>query len=85
VDGLVAALKHLAADRSLARRMGERGRSAFLAGYERRLCCEQWQDLLAEVTRADADSASPARRLVRRSASRSAATIAALSIAPNFR
>lgn len=50
-DGLVAALTHLAGDPSLARRMGERARSAFLAGYERRHCCDAWRGLLAEQTR----------------------------------
>jgi glycosyltransferase involved in cell wall biosynthesis len=46
-DGLIAALTLLAGDPSLARRMGERGRSAFLAAYERRLCCDRWQELVA--------------------------------------
>ena len=41
----------LAADPSLVRRMGERGRSAFLAGHEQKLCCARWSDLLAELTR----------------------------------
>jgi len=47
VDGLVNALVRLADDPSLVRRMGERARSAFLAGYERKLCCDQWNLLLA--------------------------------------
>src|SRR5262249_25211603 len=42
VDALVAALTLLADDPSLARRMGERGRSAFLATYARKLCCALW-------------------------------------------
>ena len=90
VDALVAALLQLTADPSLARRMGERGRSAFLAGYERRLCCEQWGDLLAEVTGEKLEPARPARVPSRRSAvgrsSRAtAAALAALSIAPTLR
>jgi glycosyltransferase involved in cell wall biosynthesis len=47
VDGLVEALVRLADDPSLVRRMGERARSAFLAGYERRLCCDRWDLLLS--------------------------------------
>jgi glycosyltransferase involved in cell wall biosynthesis len=47
--GLTAALVHLASDPSLVRRMGERGRSAFLAAYERRLCCSQWAELVDEA------------------------------------
>jgi glycosyltransferase involved in cell wall biosynthesis len=47
--GLTAALVHLASDPSLVRRMGERGRSAFLAAYERRLCCNRWADLVGEL------------------------------------
>jgi glycosyltransferase involved in cell wall biosynthesis len=49
VDGLVAALTLLADDPSLARRMGERGRSAFLAAYERKLCCDRWLELIGEL------------------------------------
>ena len=48
-DGLVAALELLASDPSLARRMGERGRSAFLAHYDRKLCCTQWYELIEET------------------------------------
>ena len=58
-DGLVAALTHLAADPSLLRRMGEKGRSAFLAGFERKYCCGQWHDLLAELTGAGVRPARP--------------------------
>jgi len=49
VDSLVAALLHLASDSSLARRMGERGRSAFRTSYERRLCCARWYELIGEL------------------------------------
>jgi glycosyltransferase involved in cell wall biosynthesis len=48
-EGVVAALQRLAADAALARRMGERGRSAFLASFERRICCEMWSDLIDEL------------------------------------
>jgi glycosyltransferase involved in cell wall biosynthesis len=60
VDGVVAALTRLAGDPELSRRMGERGRSAFLAGYERKLCCERWADLLADLTRGGAWHTRPA-------------------------
>ncbi len=46
-EGLVASLTRLAADPTLARRMGERGRSAFLANYEKTLCCNLWRELIA--------------------------------------
>jgi glycosyltransferase involved in cell wall biosynthesis len=49
-SGLAAALEKLSAEPSLARRMGERGRSAFLAGYERKLCCYRWGELVGELT-----------------------------------
>jgi colanic acid biosynthesis glycosyl transferase WcaI len=49
IDGLVSALELLADDPSVVRRMGERGRLAFLAGYERRLCCERWNALVGDV------------------------------------
>jgi colanic acid biosynthesis glycosyl transferase WcaI len=88
VDGLVDSLTRLAADSSLARRMGERGRSAFLAGHEQRLCCAQWEDLLAELTRADATparpGASPNRQPSVGPAARAAA-VAALFVAPTLR
>jgi colanic acid biosynthesis glycosyl transferase WcaI len=44
---LAAAIEQLAAHPALARRMGECARSAFIASYERRLCCHQWGNLLA--------------------------------------
>jgi glycosyltransferase involved in cell wall biosynthesis len=49
VDGLVSAIARLADDPSLARRMGERARSSFLAGYERKLCCDRWNHLVASL------------------------------------
>ena len=48
-DGLVAALLHLASNPSLARRMGEKGRSAFLTAHDRKLCCTQWCELIGEL------------------------------------
>jgi colanic acid biosynthesis glycosyl transferase WcaI len=51
VDGLCRAITLLAADQSLARRMGERGRSAFIASYERRLCCNSWHEIIDQVLR----------------------------------
>jgi colanic acid biosynthesis glycosyl transferase WcaI len=46
VDDVIRALELLKQKPSLARSMGERGRLAFLAAYERRLCCEQWHQLI---------------------------------------
>jgi colanic acid biosynthesis glycosyl transferase WcaI len=48
-DALVSALTLLAGDSSLGRRMGERGRSAFLTTHERKLCCNQWYELMSEL------------------------------------
>jgi glycosyltransferase involved in cell wall biosynthesis len=48
-SGLVASLVHLASDPSLARRMGERARTAFIAHYEQRLCCKRWCDLIEDT------------------------------------
>lgn len=59
-DGLIAAITHLAADPSLARRMGERGRSAFLASYERNLCCNLWRKLLGELVERSSARVRPA-------------------------
>jgi colanic acid biosynthesis glycosyl transferase WcaI len=49
VEGLIASITYLADDPSLARRMGERGRSSFLAAYERNLGCNLWRALLDEL------------------------------------
>jgi colanic acid biosynthesis glycosyl transferase WcaI len=60
VDGLCRAITLLATDQSLARRMGERGRSAFIASYERRLGCNDWLELIDEVlSTAHAPARSP--------------------------
>ncbi len=48
-EALVSALTLLAGDASLGRRMGERGRSAFLTTHERKLCCNQWHELMSEL------------------------------------
>ncbi len=49
VDGLVAALLNLESNPSLARRMGEKGRTAFLTSHEQRLCCNQWSALIGDL------------------------------------
>jgi glycosyltransferase involved in cell wall biosynthesis len=46
---LVAAIERLAADPDRCRAMGRRGRSAFLARYEREGCCAAWSRAIAEV------------------------------------
>jgi glycosyltransferase involved in cell wall biosynthesis len=85
VDGLVKALTHVAGDPSLARRMGERGRSAFLARYERRHCCATWRGLLAETTGAGARASRTSRRPAAPGRTATAAALAALSIVPTLR
>src|SRR5262249_5774983 len=48
-EGLVDALTHLAADPDLAEQMGARGRSAFLAEFDKDVCCDFWSGLLKEL------------------------------------
>jgi colanic acid biosynthesis glycosyl transferase WcaI len=48
-DGLVEALLHLASRPSLARRMGEKGRTAFLSTHDRKLCCAHWHELIGNL------------------------------------
>jgi colanic acid biosynthesis glycosyl transferase WcaI len=48
-DGLVEALQRLASNPSLARGMGEKGRSAFLTAHDRKLCCAHWHELIGNV------------------------------------
>ena len=73
-DGLVAALLRLASNPSLARRMGEKGRSAFLTAHDRKLCCAQWHELIGnlvarpETARAASDRADTTARHARRRA-----------------
>ena len=58
-SALVSSLEMLASEPSLARRMGERARSSFIAHYEQRLCCRQWCGLIEETL---ARRAQPTRR-----------------------
>lgn len=51
-DGLVEALRRLAADSQTCRSLGEAGRRYFLAHHEREVCCEKWERLLEQVARA---------------------------------
>ena len=48
-SALVQALSLLASDESLARRMGERPRTSFIAHYEQRLCCNRWRELIEQT------------------------------------
>jgi glycosyltransferase involved in cell wall biosynthesis len=48
-DGVISAIERLASDPSLARRMGEQGRFAFLVHHEQRLCCNDWYELIHEL------------------------------------
>jgi colanic acid biosynthesis glycosyl transferase WcaI len=72
-DGLLAALLRLASNPGLARRMGEKGRSAFLVAHDRKICCAQWLELIGElVSRPELakgrSAATPPRRDTPRSA-----------------
>ncbi len=51
VEPLVRTIEALAADPALCRRLGDRGRSAFLQLYEREVCCRIWGALLDRLTR----------------------------------
>ncbi len=46
VDGLTKALVTLADDPELRRKLGERGRDAFLESHEREVCCASWAELI---------------------------------------
>ncbi len=48
-SSLVSSLELLSSDPSLARRMGERARSSFIAHFEQRLCCMRWCELIEET------------------------------------
>jgi glycosyltransferase involved in cell wall biosynthesis len=61
---VVDALTTLAGDLNLARRMGEKGRLAFLTAHERDLCCYQWLETIRSVVprhRLAASTAKPRR------------------------
>ncbi len=45
-DGLVAAIRKLADDPALVRRLGDNARSRFLEHFEKDVCCRRWADLL---------------------------------------
>jgi glycosyltransferase involved in cell wall biosynthesis len=71
VDGVLAALELLARDPSVGRRMGERGRSALIAHFEQRLCCDQWFELIGKLVappRGSKAVASPPARIRTREA-----------------
>jgi colanic acid biosynthesis glycosyl transferase WcaI len=75
VDGLVAALLNLESSPSLARRMGEKGRSAFLTTYEHKLCCIQWSKLIGEsLARPETTRLRPTAPLQSRHTNHGAAT-----------
>ena len=57
-QGVVSSIALLASDASLARRMGERARTSFLAHYEQRLSCMRFCELIEETL------ASTARRRI---------------------
>jgi colanic acid biosynthesis glycosyl transferase WcaI len=57
-SALVSSLSLLASDPSLARRMGERARTSFIAHFEQRLCCSRWCELIEETL------AQPQRRIL---------------------
>jgi colanic acid biosynthesis glycosyl transferase WcaI len=59
-EGLLAALLRLVSDPNLARRMGEKGRSAFLVAHDRKLCCAQWHDLIGYLLTRPETSIPPA-------------------------
>ena len=63
-EGLVDAITRLAAEPETARRMGERGRSAFLGGFERDLCCAAWSRTLADLVTASRPVETPIRASV---------------------
>lgn len=50
-EGLVAAIRELAADPERCRDMGRRARELFEARYERQIALDRWRDLIDEVAR----------------------------------
>jgi glycosyltransferase involved in cell wall biosynthesis len=49
-DRLVETLRALRGDPEGRRRMGERARDAFRAGFERGVCCAEWERVIREAT-----------------------------------
>lgn len=49
VDTLVKMIEYLADHPTIATEMGRKGRSAFLAEFERSICCQSWADLIGEI------------------------------------
>ena len=58
-DGLLAAILRLASEPSLARRMGEKARSAFLVAHDRKICCARWHELFGDLFRRPATGDQP--------------------------
>lgn len=59
VDSIVTYIQKLKGDAALARNLGENGRQAFLAQFEKDVACRQWENLLNDVTgRSTADQTS---------------------------
>ncbi len=65
-QGVAGAIERLASEPSLASRMGECGRLAFLAHYERKLCCQEWAELASEMVATPANRARARSRPRRR-------------------
>ena len=62
-DGLVEALRSMAADRESAEAMGRRGLAAFLASHEKDQCCSDWAAMVADLLTGPATApAAPAKR-----------------------
>lgn len=58
-EGVVAAIRRLAADRDEARRLGDNGRRFFQDHHERSVCVAEWAALLHQVAAADATGVAP--------------------------
>jgi colanic acid biosynthesis glycosyl transferase WcaI len=48
-EQIVETVRDWTADRSAAARVGERGRAAFLSGYEREACCAEWARVILAI------------------------------------
>ncbi len=60
--GLARAIERLADDGEAARVLGERGRAAFLARYERDICCDRWSEIVADLIGVASAPAAGAKR-----------------------